>query len=96
MRQFRAIRPYFANMSNECRATLGRQFRDICEYLTTFARISLSFACFVRTVMRLSNDIRATVVNLSHCRFATISRRNVRDSRTNVIRLLSKKLVANW
>ena len=81
----RIIRPYFANMSNECRATHVQQLRDIFECLTTFAQISLSFACFLKTA--------ATVVNLSHCRFATISQ--VRDSRTNVVRLLSKRFVAN-
>ena len=98
MRQCRAIRAKLFGFILQicqvykCRATLERQLRDICECLTTFARISLSFACFLKTVARLSNDIRATVVNLSHCKFATISQ--VRDSRTNVVHDYNLKCIS--
>ena len=38
------------------------------------------------TVMRHSHDICTSVAKISHCKFVQISRRQVRDTRTNVAR----------
>ena len=38
------------------------------------------------TVVRHSRDIRTSVAKFWHCKFAKISRRQVRDTRTNVAR----------
>ena len=38
------------------------------------------------TVVRHSHDIRTSVAKISHCKFDKISRRQVRDIRTNVAR----------
>ena len=79
------------------RTTVARQS---CECRTTFVRMSLSFifspdsreifTCCLKTVARPSCDTRTTFVRvspiISHCKFAKISRRQVRDIRTNVAR----------
>ena len=60
----------------------------------TLVRMSLSFiflpdsrevfACFLKTVTRLSYDIRTSVAKISHCKFANISWRQVRDTCTKI------------
>ena len=45
------------------------------------------FACFLKTVARLSYDIRTSVATFLHCKFVKSSRRQVRDICTNVVRL---------
>ena len=79
VRQSRDIRASVARHSYECRLVLfSRQI---------VARFSQDCRA---TVMRHSRDIRATFVRVSrknsHCKFAKISRRQVRDTRTNVAR----------
>ena len=73
VRQSRDIR--VARHSYECRLVLfSRQI---------VARFSQDCRA---TVVRHSRDIRTSVVKISHCKFAKISRRQVRDNRTNVAR----------
>ena len=51
------------------------------------------FASLLKTGARLSVDIRTGVANSSHCTFATILRRQVRDTCTNVVRLSREKFM---
>ena len=49
------------------------------------------------TVVRHSHDIRTNVVKISHCKFAKISRQQVCDTRTTVLRnILAKKFAQNF
>ena len=45
------------------------------------------FACFLKTVMRLSYDIHTSVTNFPLCKFALILRRQACDILTNIVRL---------
>ena len=63
----------------------------------TFVRMLLSlifspdscevFACFLKTVARLSYNICMSVMKILHRKFAKISGQQVRDTHTNVVRL---------
>ena len=75
VRQSRDIRASVARHSYECRLVLfSRQI---------VARFSQDCRA---TVVRHPRDIRTSVAKISHCKFAKISRRQVRDTRTNVAR----------
>ena len=77
VRQSRVIRASVARHSYECRLVLfSRQI---------VARFSQDCRA---TVVRHSRDICTSVAKISHCKFAKISRRQVRDTRTNVTRPL--------
>ena len=45
------------------------------------------FACFRKTVARLSYDIRRSFAKILHCKFAKVSRHEVRNTRMKVVRL---------
>ena len=71
-RQSQDIRESVARHSCECRLVLfSRHIVAMCSYVFS----------------RLLHDIRTSVTKISHCKFAKISRRQVRDSAKNVIRL---------
>ena len=75
VRQSRDIRASVARHSYECRLVLfSRQI---------VARFSQDCRA---TFVRHSRDIRTSVAKIWHCKFAKISRRQVRDSRATVVR----------
>ena len=81
---------YFHLNSYDSRATFVRVSRDIRTNvrLGLFSRqIVARFSQDCRaTVVRHSRDIRTSVAKISHCKFAKLSRRQVRDTRTDVAR----------
>ena len=87
-RDYRDIRESVSRRSHECSFIFSTT-------VATLVRMSLIsfisspdgrevFACFLKTVARPSYDIHTSVAKISHCKFAKISRRQVRDTRTNV------------
>ena len=98
MQQIREFRSNFENISRDCRATFVRVSHDfpvnltyfhlnLYDSRTTFIRMSLSFIFSPNSgevFARLACDRRASVAKISHCKFAKLSRRQVRDTCTNV------------
>ena len=113
MQQIREFRSNFENISRHCRATFVRVSHDFPRNVAyfhfhsyvsraTLVRVSLSFIfspdslevfpCFLKTVARPSYDIQ-----ISHCKFVKISRRQVRDTRETVLQnILAKKFAQNF
>ena len=102
MRQIRKFWSNFENMSHDSRATFVRVSHHFPANVTYFhlnsydsratlvlfsRQIVARFSQDCRaTVMRHSRDIRTSVAKISHSKFAKISRRQVRDTRTTVAR----------
>ena len=93
----RDCRAIVARLSHDSRATFVRVSHDFPANVsililirTTVARHLFSrqiVTSFSHVVSRLSRDrdIRTSVAKISHCKFAKISRRQVRDIHTNVV-----------
>ena len=61
-----------------------------CRLLNSFIFLPVSrdvFVCFLKTVARLSYDIRMTIIRVSRNVRIVNSRRHVRNSRMNAVRL---------
>ena len=88
-------------LSRDCRTTFVRVSHDFpanvnyfhlnsfeCRLVLFSRQIVARFSQDCRaTVVRHSRVIRTSVAKISHCKFAKISRRQVRDTRANVARL---------
>ena len=100
MLQVRKFRSNFENVSCDIRESVSRLFRKCNLFSFKFVRhlYKCRLVLFSRQIVaRFSQDCRATVVGhsrdihtsvakISHCKFAKISHRQVRDTRTNVPR----------
>ena len=76
----------FVRQSRDIRASVARHPYE-CRLVLFSRQIVARFSQDCRaTVVRHSRDIRTSVAKISHCKFAKISRRQVRDTRTNVAR----------
>ena len=89
-----------SRLSRECNLFSFKFVRQSCNICASVARHSYEcrLVLFSRqivarfsqdcctTVVRHSRDIRTSVAKIWHCKFAKISRRQVRDTRTNVTR----------
>ena len=94
----RDCRAMVTRLSHDSRATFVRVSHDFPANVTYFhlnsydSRASVArhwYECrlvlFSRQIVgRFSQDCHATLAKISHCKFAKISRRQVRDTRTNV------------
>ena len=85
-RDFPANVTYFHLNSYDSRASVARHSYE-CRLVSFSRQIVARFSQDCRaTVVRHSHDIRTSVAKISQCKFAKISRRQVRDTRTNVAR----------
>ena len=76
----------FVRQSRDIRASVARHSYE-CRLVLFSRKIVARFSQDCRaTVVRHSRGIRPSVAKISHCKFAKILRRQVRDTRTNVVR----------
>ena len=79
-------RATFVRVSRDIRASVARHSYE-CRLVLFSRQMVTRFSQDCRaTVVRHSRDIRTSVAKISHCKFAKISRRQVRDTCTNVAR----------
>ena len=85
-RDFPANVTYIHLNSYDIRASVARHSYE-CRLVLFSRQIVARFSQDCRaTVVRHSRNIRTSVAKISHCKFAKISRRQVRDTSTNVAR----------